>query len=155
MIDNELETFEDIYANESISIEEDKKGSYKKKPNCLYLTPKDIKDIKSGDGITSGKDFTFLEWMEDNLCAEFLDGYLIDTPIGEYLIFKKLYEYKGIKVYDLGSSEVFLLENKEGIRYMFYVEDCSCTKGSGNNIFFNGTEYTIYYSIENDKFEEI
>jgi hypothetical protein len=65
-------------------------------------------------------------------------------------------EYRGIKVYEIGSdSGVFLLENKKGERFVFDVYEASNIKGVDNQIFFNGWENMIIYNIEEDNFVDV
>ena len=154
MPDKEDLSFEELWdaSDEYVSVSNEEIeaatiAAFKKKPNCIYLERKDFSNLMSIENKS------YLDYVGD---YDSLEDEMVDTVKGEYLIFEPAYDYKGIRIYEVGDdTNLFLLVNSKGTMYVFEVNECSGLKGKHEQIFFTGWDYTIVYYIDKDIFEEI
>ena len=137
------------YIPQSIEdVEKELKAKFRKKDNCLYLEEKDLDKLLS----TDKKHYKI--YFDKNFDEGFLDRYYTATVAGEFLIFERFKTYKGVKIYELGNdSGFFLLENKKGVKYFFYVYQTKSVKSVGNTlifVYYDG-DLTVY-DIDKDEF---
>lgn len=135
------------------SIEEvvkDLKSKFKKNPNAIYLESKDMDKILGPDKKH------YKSYFDRNFDDNYIDNQFTETIAGDYLIFERFKEYRGCKVYEVGDDTgIFLIENKAGTRYMFYVSDTQSVKGVNNTLVFVDYDGDLtIYDIEKDEFSE-
>jgi len=135
-------------SNEQLAL--DLKANFKKNSACLYLEKKDF------DKILSIKKTSYEAYANKVYGDTFtLEYNLTETVAGDFTIFERFKEYRGTKVYSLGDDDLFLIENKKGVRYVFSIYDFKSVKGINNTlVFVDGDGDLLIYDIDKDEFTE-
>lgn len=139
-------TFDDLWAEASDyvpqsieDVQKELKNKFRKNPNSLYITVEELSKIPQNN---------------DGIDVNDLDE-LTETPIGDYFIFNRFKDYRGVKVYELNDdSGLYLIETKKK-KYFFEVYQVNSIKGVNDTlVFVDGDGDMTIYDIKNDVFTE-
>lgn len=139
------------YVSQSIDdVIKDLKSKFKKNTTSIYLMHNEL------DNILSINKEKCQIYFDKGFGKNYLDRYYTETIAGNYLIFDRFKEYRGVKLYEISDDTgIYLLENKRGNRYMFHIDQASSIKGIKDTLVFVDYDgYITVYDIESDSFIE-
>jgi hypothetical protein len=139
---------EDYVTQSSDDMAKDLRSKFKKNPTSLYIESKDL------DNILGPQKQTMKEYIKNEIGNKF-DKFYTKTVAGDFLIFKRFKEYRGVKVYELNDDSGYYIIETKKYKYFFNVYMTNSIKGVENTlVFVDYHGYMTIYDIKNDEFNE-